>query len=257
MGPSGNRSKLPIQPDPTDPGAERAIRIKYVPLFDLRHMGHPTNAKDHDLGAIMQSIRRFGFVAPVLVSADNRIVAGHGRVEALEAMKSAGHEVPARIRPLENDWAVPCVTGLTFDDAASERAYLIADNRLTDLGGWDQAALLNELAALYGEPGGLTGTGYDAEDLDALNGLVNAPRLAPTEAANDPNAVYEGMPEFINEDASGKYRITVHIETEEHLADLAARLGQKLTDRTRSIWHPYKPWIDGLSYTVADSDDES
>lgn len=49
------------------------------------------NPKDHDLGELMTSIERFGFVdAVVLDERSGRLVAGHGRVEALQAMKKDG-----------------------------------------------------------------------------------------------------------------------------------------------------------------------
>jgi ParB-like chromosome segregation protein Spo0J len=46
---------------------------------------YPGNARTHSkkqVRQIAQSIKRFGFTNPVLVSDDGEIIAGHGRVEA-------------------------------------------------------------------------------------------------------------------------------------------------------------------------------
>jgi len=84
---------------------------------------HDRNARTHSptqLRKIEESIRSFGFVNPVLIDEEDRILAGHGRVAAA---KSMGLEsVP-----------VVYVAGLT---EAQRKAYVIADNRLAELAGW-------------------------------------------------------------------------------------------------------------------------
>jgi hypothetical protein len=65
-------------------------------------------------------------------------------------------------------WKVPTVRGISIEDEREAEAYLIADNRLTEAGSWDQhelAGLLSDLAAA-GVP--FEGIGYDTDDLDAM-----------------------------------------------------------------------------------------
>lgn len=69
---------------------------------------------------------------------------------------------------------------------------------------------------------------------------------------NDMDEIYQGMPEFVNEDAGGAYRTIVHFETYDHLMDFGLRLGQTVTEKTKSIWHPYKPPMKASDFTVAD-----
>jgi ParB-like chromosome segregation protein Spo0J len=69
----------------------------------------------------MRSIRRFGFINPVLIDTQHRVVAGWGRVQAAKQLGLA------------------TVPTLRIDHLSKEelRAYVIADNRLAEKAGWD------------------------------------------------------------------------------------------------------------------------
>lgn len=73
------------------------------------------------IAQIAESIRRFGFTNPVLVSGDGEIIAGHGRVEAAKLLGLT--EVPT--------------LALDHLSAADRRAYVLADNKLALNAGWD------------------------------------------------------------------------------------------------------------------------
>jgi hypothetical protein len=117
------------------------VRIEYVPLSDIQKW--PRNPKLHDKERIDKSIERFGFINPLVMDeTSQRLVAGHGRLEALQGMKAAGKEPPKRIKVLKNgDWAVPVLKGVGFTNEQDAEAFLIADNRLVELGGWDEVGL--------------------------------------------------------------------------------------------------------------------
>ena len=51
---------------------------------------------------------------------------------------------------------------------------------------------------------------------------------------------WKGMPEFIQHKKEPFSKIIVRFETESDLIDFAERIGQKLTRKTKSIWHPFK-----------------
>ena len=94
------------------------------------------NARTHSkkqLKQIADSIQQFGFTNPIIIDADNSILAGHGRVEAA---KRLGLEV------------VPCLRQEHMTEA-EKRAYVIADNKLALNAGWDEELLAAELGALY------------------------------------------------------------------------------------------------------------
>lgn len=110
------------------------------------------NAKLHpqdQVEKIAASIREFGFLSPCLVDRAGNIIAGHGRVEAA---KSLGMET------------VPCV----YVDGLSEeqrRAYILADNRLTELGGWDWDIVKEEAKALVEGGFDINLTGFTADEI--------------------------------------------------------------------------------------------
>lgn len=108
----------------------KAEKICEVAIKDLRP--YDKNAKvhsDEQVDMICNSIEEFGFISPCLIDKDNRIIAGHGRVMAA---KKLGLK------------KVPCVyiEGLTEEQY---KAYILVDNKLTELGGWDFDLLNSEL----------------------------------------------------------------------------------------------------------------
>ena len=101
-------------------GSASALQIAYLPPKHLRPAAN--NARTHSkkqLKQIARSIEHFGFVNPVLIDEDLRIIAGHGRVEAAKMLGL--REVPT--------------VRLSNLSPAQRRAYVIADNRLAELAG--------------------------------------------------------------------------------------------------------------------------
>jgi DNA modification methylase len=112
------------------------------------------NAKTHppaQVARIAGSIKEFGFCNPVLVDKDNGIIAGHGRVLAAQKLGLA---------------EVPCIRLGHLTDA-QRRAYILADNRLSesDGAGWDMEMLKLELADLGELDVDLEGIGFGVDDL--------------------------------------------------------------------------------------------
>lgn len=101
---------------------------------------------------IAQSIREFGFTNPVLVDADNNIVAGHGRVMA--AKQLGLQDVPT----INVGWMTE----------QQRRAYVIADNQLALNAGWDESVLAQEVAWLQDQHFNTSLLGFDADFLDGL-----------------------------------------------------------------------------------------
>lgn len=52
------------------------------------------------------------------------------------------------------------------------------------------------------------------------------------------NNEWEGMPEFVQEKKEPYSKIIVRFENEKDLKEFADIIGQKLTNKTKSIWHP-------------------
>ena len=168
--PGGTAGKGGVNPAPTRDNQTVRIaaeQLTMVPIDDL--IPYANNAKKHGVKQINQiraSLREFGFVTPVLIDFDNNIIAGHGRVEAARA---------------EGMSEVPCVlvTNLT---EAQRKAYILADNRLSETAAWDTELLKIELEGLEALNFDTGIAGFDAESLKAIE--VNAyTRAAPGKAA--------------------------------------------------------------------------
>ena len=127
---------------------------------------NPRNARTHSdkqISQIAASIRRFGFVVPIIIDDGNNIVAGHGR---WLASKQLGlDDVPViRVRFLTN---------------ADRRAFALADNRIAELSGWDENLLTEELSFLLKDGYELEITGFSLSDVDL------SIREAPPDAEED------------------------------------------------------------------------
>jgi ParB-like chromosome segregation protein Spo0J len=131
------------------------FRVDVVPISFATLRPYPTNPRTHSKKQIRQiadSIRRFGFTNPVLVSDDDEIIAGHGRVEAARLLQMA---------------SVPAVR-LSHLNAAQRKAYVIADNKLALNSGWDHQLLAVELQALVDLDFGVEITGFSLAEVDLV-----------------------------------------------------------------------------------------
>jgi len=130
--------------------------MKIETLSTASLIPYARNAKKHDASQVAKlagSIREFGFNNPVLVDKDNGIIAGHGRVLAAQSL---GLET------------VPCIRLGHLTDT-QRRAYILADNRLAEIGGgWDEEMLKLELADLAALDVDVAEIGFGAEDLADL-----------------------------------------------------------------------------------------
>ena len=138
------------------------------------------NARRHSKKQIRQiadSISRFGFTNPVLVSDDGEIIAGHGRVEA------------AKLLGLDT---VPTLR-LSHLTETERRAYVLADNKLALNAGWDTEILAIELQALVDLDFDVTLTGFSLAEidltLDAARDRDPAAPVGPEDQAIPPNGV--------------------------------------------------------------------
>lgn len=147
-------------------------RLEQIALADL--VPHDRNARTHSkkqLKQIADSIERFGFTNPVLVDGKNSVVAGHGRIEAAKMLGMT--DVP--------------VLRLEHMTEAEKRAYVIADNRLAELAGWDNQLLALELSAIaeLDAEFELALTGFDPAEIESLLNNLDEAQPAEEEVAID------------------------------------------------------------------------
>ena len=136
-----------------DKSVDKRPTSQYVAPHDLA--ADPANPRAHSreqIRAIARSIEAFGFNAPIMVDRNNRIVAGHGRLEAAKLLGLS--EVP--------------VVRLEHLTAAQARAYMLADNKLTDRSSWDDSKLavaLKELSEIAFDFE-IGATGFEPPEID-------------------------------------------------------------------------------------------
>ena len=129
------------------------MKIETIQTADL--IPYARNTRTHSEAQVAQiagSIREFGFTNPVLIDAENGIIAGHGRVMAASKLGLA---------------KVPCIRLAHLTDT-QKRAYIIADNKLALNAGWDEELLGLELADLRELDFDLGLIGFDADEIERV-----------------------------------------------------------------------------------------
>lgn len=113
---------------------------------------YKNNAKIHgkeQVKKLQESISEFGFLTPCLIDQDYNLIAGHGRVEAAKGLGIK---------------EVPCIFIENLNET-QRRAYILADNRLGELGEWDMDLVSQELQTLNASGFNLELTGFTFDDI--------------------------------------------------------------------------------------------
>jgi DNA methylase/ParB-like nuclease domain len=109
------------------------IGIAYRPISDLKP--DPKNARIHkprQINLLAKSIESFGFNVPILIDGEGNVLAGHARL--LACQKLGITEVPT--------------IELAYLSADQVRAFMVADNRLSEIACWDDRLLGEQLKTL-------------------------------------------------------------------------------------------------------------
>ena len=126
-------------------------KVEMVATASLRP--DPRNARTHSDKQIRQlaaSIDHFGWLGVIVVDEFGMIVAGHARWRA------------AKLREQTEVFVIRA----RFLTPADRRAFVLADNRLAQLAGWDDKLLAEELNALFADGYNIELTGFTTADLD-------------------------------------------------------------------------------------------
>mgnify|MGYP005793907555 CR=1 FL=1 len=177
-------------------GTPETHNLKDLQLFH-------NNPRTGDTEAIADSIRANGVYKPVVVNKGTHtgrpleVLAGNHTVKAHQLLVEEGHEEYTTI----DCWVI---------DVTEEQAnrIVLADNRTADLGSYDNTALLDLLTSIDHD---LDGTGYDYEDLDDLQIMLEETNT-PDPTLQQPTAPYDepmqdNEPRFNKEDGIGESTI--------------------------------------------------
>jgi ParB-like chromosome segregation protein Spo0J len=139
--------------EPPGKHSNRRTQIVYRPIAGLKL--DPMNPRIHSprqVRQIARSIKAFGFNVPVLIDADSKVIAGHGRILACQVL----------------GWTEVPTISLDHLSEAQARAFMIADNRLTENSVWDDRLLAEQFQALsvLDLDFSLEATGFDMGEID-------------------------------------------------------------------------------------------
>lgn len=127
---------------------ELQVEYRYVDTL-IPYARNARTHSDEQVSQIAASIQEFGFNNPILVDGHKGVIAGHGRI--LAARKLNLSSVP--------------VIELGHLSETQKRAFILAENKLTERGGWDSDLLSVELADLQDAGFDLELTGFDNSEL--------------------------------------------------------------------------------------------
>lgn len=205
--------------------------------------GQRRNANKHTqrgIGMLQRAMETSGYVAPMTAAADGEIIDGSARLDVVA-------DVFDGVDPLviDHDGTRPIIMRRTdipnADDPRAVRISLEA-NRIA-------------AADLEWAPDVLAEMKADTPEL--LAGLwTDAELEAVTAQIADEADMWEGMPEFAPADLD-ENKITVHFGTATGRAELAALLGQPITEATRFLWFPPESQPPGRAIGVRVAEDES
>ena len=147
------------------------MSVAYRQIDDLKP--DPANPRRHtrkQVRQIAESIKAFGFNVPILIDRDGNITAGHGRW--LAGREFGITEVPTL-----------CLDHLT---PAQARAFMIADNRLTEISVWDDRLLARQLKelSLVGLDFDIEVTGFEMGEIDLRIASLDDPAQAEADPAD-------------------------------------------------------------------------
>ena len=182
--------------------------IRSMPLAELMPADYnPRTITDAAFKGLKASIERFGCVQFVVWNKrTGRVVGGHQRLRVLQ---EAGVE--------QTDVVVVDLP------EAEEKALNLALNNPAIAGEFTASVqdLLDEIGAALPDI-----------CLDLRLDQIDYPN------PNDVLAEYEGMPEFKNEDLSAYRQIIVSFRNDADAETFGKLMGQPVTTKTRSLWHP-------------------
>jgi DNA modification methylase len=176
-------------PLPVVPATE--LKVEWRPVSSLRPSRNARTHSPAQVQKIANAILEFGWMNPPLVDPKGKLLAGHGRHQAAELLGLA---------------EMPCIP-VSHLTVRQKRAYILADNRLAELAGWDPQILAAELGAL-GKMGFELGViGWDPDEVREAIAAAGATLRGKTGPDDLPPALEDAVSLAGDVWALGQHRI--------------------------------------------------
>lgn len=187
---------------------------------------------------LAQSVRNYGAGRSILVDKSGRIIAGN---KTVEAAKEVGLKNAIVVKSTGDQLVVVQRTDIDLDSSEG-RALALADNRTGEVNlEWDPEVLRQ----LQEQDQNLLEHFADTELTNLIGHL---------QEVDDPTAEWIGMPEFVQSDLTPVRQIIVSFDSEEDCQKFAKLVGQKITEKTKSLWYPFKANGSQVSHVYVDDE---
>jgi hypothetical protein len=196
----------------------KEFAVKKIPISSIKFdKTNPNVVSDDQMEALSIGMKKFGYLAPVILNEKLQVLDGEHRVKVYE--KLGEKDIPAYVinaNKLDGKMLRQIMNKLRgeHDIRKDTLEYQILKN----------ADKLDEFADLIGES--------KQKFLDAIE---------TSDHAQIPEEEWQGMPEFMQDENPPFRRIVVSFDNQKDVDQFAKQVKQKLTDKTRGIWFPFKP----------------
>lgn len=128
------------------------LHIIYQSLESIKEYENNPRNNEEAVEPVMESIKQFGFLVPVLLNKDNIMIAGHTRKKAAKKL---------------NMKEIPCIyiENLTEEQI---KAFRLVDNKTAEFAEWDIEKLEKELVEILDLDMSLFGFGEESDFIDDL-----------------------------------------------------------------------------------------
>lgn len=166
------------------------MQIVLKPISEIKN--YAKNARTHSeqqVTELAESIKSFGFLDPIEISADNIIISGHARLAAAIQL-GLTH--------------VPTITHAHLEENA-RKAYILATNRIAQSAGWDTGLLKEELTFLNEDGFDLALTGFTGDEIAAY--LMDTPPAPEADPEFEPEPQEDAITRKGDVWILGKHRV--------------------------------------------------
>lgn len=205
------------------------IKCKFAQLLPVKEillLQNPSNTNTHSKDQIDRLAKIINFQgqrSPIIISnKSGKITKGHATIMAIDSL----------------GWDQVAVDFQDYSTEAEEYAHMTSDN---EIGRWSELNVdkfLDDIKTL------------DLGDIDLL-GLKEIPQLNLAELEKSlkdekdkADEHWNGMPEFDQKDKTAHRTMIVHFESDQDCEDFFNTIGQKFTEKTKSVWFPEQERMD-------------
>ena len=200
--------------------AKKEIAAEWININKLSAWKDNPRLNESAIEAVMKSISKFGFGAPILARKENMmIIAGHSRFEAAKRLEM--DKVPVRILDLTDENA---------------KMLAIADNKISELSFWDSNKLDSLINEMSSDGFDLDGLGFTQLELDSILNVLDDDQYINPES--DWEKEWTGMPDYEQEDDLPFKTLKIHFKDQDAIDKFCSILNVKINPKTRFLFYP-------------------